>query len=73
MSIHIVRNIKPEQAGKIVEMIYLNFIDLVDYPELKHNKTELTRLVTSPKAKLLLTVVKGKIAAYLSWRSNGFG
>jgi GNAT superfamily N-acetyltransferase len=65
MSLHIVRNITPEKSKKLVEMLYLNFLDLADYPELKHNRAELTRLVTSPKAKVIFIVVKGRIAAYL--------
>ncbi len=65
MSLHIVRNITLEKSKKLAEMIYLNFLDLADYPELKHNRSELTRLVTSKDSKTIFIIVKGKIAAYL--------
>jgi GNAT superfamily N-acetyltransferase len=65
MSLHIVRNITPEKSKKIVEMLYQNFIELAEYSDLKHNKSELTRLVTSPKSKTIFIIINGKIAAYL--------
>jgi GNAT superfamily N-acetyltransferase len=65
MSLHIIRNITPEKSKKLVDMVYRNFLDLTDYPELKHNKKELTRLVTSNKSKTIFIIVKNKIAAYV--------
>jgi GNAT superfamily N-acetyltransferase len=63
--LHVVRNITHIKARKLVNAIYLNFLDLSDYPELKHNRHELMRLVTSEKSKVILIMVDGKIAAYL--------
>lgn len=65
MSLNIIKNIPVEKSKKFVEMIYQNFIDLSDYPELKHNREELTRLVSSENAKIALIIVENKIAAYL--------
>lgn len=65
MSIHIVRNITKENSKKLIEMIYFNFVELADYPELKHTPLEIKRLVTSQKSKIMFIIVKGKIAAYL--------
>jgi len=65
MSIHVVKFVDPNKCHKFVTTIYKNFIDLANYPELKHNIRELTRLVTSKDAKVYLIVVNNKIAAYL--------
>jgi GNAT superfamily N-acetyltransferase len=65
MSLHIVRKMVPENSEKFVEMLYLNFAELADYPELKHNRQELMRLVTSDQSKIVLIIVNKKIAAYL--------
>jgi GNAT superfamily N-acetyltransferase len=65
MSITLIKNIKPEKSQKFVDMIYANFIDLCNYNELNHNKQEITRLITSQNAKILLIIINKKIAAYL--------
>ena len=64
-NIHIVRNITPIKARKFTEAIYANFIELKDYPELKHNRKELMRLLCSKKNKVIFIGVDKKIAAYL--------
>lgn len=64
-NIHIVRNITPEKAKKLIDVVYKNFEELTEYPELKHNPRELMRLLTSETAKVLLIIINGKIAAYL--------
>lgn len=63
--LHIIKNINPQKSDKFVEMIYHNFIELEPYPELKHNRQEIKRLITDKKAKVVLFIVDGKIAGYL--------
>lgn len=65
MSITQIKNIRPEKSEKFINMIYTNFIDLCDCKELKHNKQEIMRLITSQNIKILLIIVNKKIAAYL--------
>jgi GNAT superfamily N-acetyltransferase len=64
-NIHIVRNITPIKAKKLVDAVYLNFPDLNEYLELKHNRQELMRLITSKKSKVIIIMINNKIAAYL--------
>lgn len=65
MQVYIIQNVKPEKANKLVNMIYYNFIELTKYPELKHNKKELLRLITSKDMKLILILINKKIVSYL--------
>lgn len=64
-NIHIIRNITQFKARKLVDAVYLNFLELNEYPELKHNRKELMRLITSKKCKVIIITVNCKIAAYL--------
>jgi len=63
--LHVVKNMTKKNSTKFVNMLYTNFIDLQSYPELKHNKTELTRLVLSKSAVIVLYLVNNKIAGYI--------
>lgn len=65
MSLHIIRNVTLKNSKKIVDMVYNNFLELCEYPELKHTKNEITRLVTSKNSKIIFIIVKNKIVAYL--------
>ena len=44
--------------------IYKNFIELADYPYLKHTKKEITRLLTSPNLVLYLIIYNHNIIGY---------
>ena len=48
-----------------VETIFTNFTELLEYPDLKHNRQEIYRLLTSDNARVLLYIIDGKIASYL--------
>jgi len=65
MSLHIVKNVRQENSGKLINTIYDNFIDLSNYPDLKHTKNELSRLILSKNSKICFIMVNKKIAAYL--------
>ena len=65
MSLYVVKKVDPNKSGKLVDMLYNNFVNLAAYQQLLHNRKELTRLVTSDKAKIIFLMVNKKIAAYL--------
>jgi ribosomal protein S18 acetylase RimI-like enzyme len=62
--------ITPEQLQSsdlrnFIETIFNNFIELLEYPELKHNRDEIYRILTSNNVHVLLYMIDGKIASYL--------
>lgn len=50
---------------KLVEVIYRNFEELADSPELKHNYGEIAKLITSPKSIIILGTIDKVIVSYL--------
>src|SRR3989338_9011852 len=65
MSLHIIKNIDPLNCDKFVNMLYINFMNLAQYPNLLHNKTELKRLVTSKNTHIYIIMINNKIVSYL--------
>lgn len=50
---------------KFVEVIYRNFEELLDCPDLKHNYEEIARLITSSKAIIIIGIIDNFIVSYL--------
>lgn len=50
---------------KFVEIIFNNFDDISNQPELNHNKREILRLLTSPNSICIIATYKGQIIGYL--------
>lgn len=50
---------------KFVTVVYKNFDNLADAPELKHTEREVGRLLTSPKSIVIIGTIDGVIACYL--------
>ena len=67
MSIKIVTQSELEKTNidLLINTIYVNFIDLSEFPELKHNKDEIKKLLMSPNVQLFLYIINKKIAGYM--------
>lgn len=59
------RVLNSQNLDKLVNVIYNNFGELLQYPDLKHTKSEILRLLKSPNAQVYLFLVNGKIASYI--------
>lgn len=57
---------------KFIEIVYRNFEELNDKDELKHNRREIARLITSPEAFVIIATYEGNIIAYLIAESTIF-
>lgn len=47
------------------QTVFNNFKDLVAYPDLKHNITEIMRVIKSPKSVIIFKMYKQKIIGYV--------
>lgn len=50
---------------KFIQVVYQNFIDLAEDPQLGHTKEELKDLVTSPQSIIIIGTIDGVIVCYL--------
>ena len=50
---------------KFTEIIYKNFEEINDITSLKHNRSEILRLLTSPKSIIIIATINRQIVAYL--------
>lgn len=68
-TVHILRYVGDELAKrnltKIIEIVHYNFEELADVPELKHNRREIGRLLTSPMGICVIAIINGRIVGYL--------
>lgn len=58
-------NISNRKTKKFDFMIYNNFIDIINYPDLLHNYDEINKLLNSPDVQVLLYIVDKKLVGYL--------
>ena len=54
-----------KEPSKLVDTIYNNFLYLVEYPVLLHNKDEINRILTATDCMNYLVFYNGKLIAYL--------
>jgi RimJ/RimL family protein N-acetyltransferase len=50
---------------KFIEIIYRNFEEANQWSELNHNRTEITRLLTSPDSIIIIAMLYKRIVGYL--------
>lgn len=58
-------HLKTSRLDKFVEVIYKNFENLSEFPNLKHNRSELFRLCRSNNAKIYIVTYNKKMISYL--------
>ena len=68
MSLHIIDNNKLQSSDLsfFTNVIYTNFGGLSEYPQLKHTKEEILKLLKSDNAIVCLYMVNKKLAAYMT-------
>lgn len=54
-----------KEPGQLINTIYNNFLYLVEYPVLMHNKDEIRRIITATNCMNYLVFHGGKLVAYL--------
>jgi ribosomal protein S18 acetylase RimI-like enzyme len=52
-------------VGEFINIVFNNFKNLYEFPQLKHNKEEILRLITSPKFHGFIIFYGNKIIGYL--------
>ena len=67
MSIKLITSnqLKCNNLNFFINTIYVNFRDLTMYPELKHTKSEIKKLLLSQNVQLFLYIINKKIAGYM--------
>lgn len=58
-------NMQNRDIRKFVEVIYRNFEEIEPKRELNHNRTEITRILTSPTSLTLVATYKKSIVSYI--------
>jgi ribosomal protein S18 acetylase RimI-like enzyme len=67
MSVIVIKpdKLKKRKSYKLSQTVYDNFIELAKYPNLKHTREEIERILDEGKAIFCIIMYKNKIVAYL--------
>ena len=59
------QNMQNRDFRKFVEVIYRNFEEIAEVTVLRHNRTEIKKIMTSPTALILVATLSDRIIGYL--------